>query len=138
MFHSTLIPCLLHSSEADMPQNPSDHHLGPNYPPIISLSFSCRGLFPTHFQVPHFFVTRQGPPGQEEPLELPCWAMSKMSKRCFFFDGILRHFPDSVAAALRCNAIRRTDHLKFPVPIMAPGKAPLEKSLYKTKRRGKF
>ena len=86
-----------------------------------------------------FFARARSPGGWSHSwLELPCCAMSKCSP-AFFSTAFCKISPSSVAAKLRCNAIRRTDHLKFPVPIMASAPTPpLEKSWYKTKRCDKF
>ena len=56
-------------------------------------------------------------------LEAPCCAMSKCSP-AFFSMAFCNISTTSVAAKLGCNAIRRTDHLKFPVPIMASAPVP--------------
>ena len=53
----------------------------------------------------------------------PCCAMSKCSP-AFFSMAFCNISTTSVAAKLGCNAIRRTDHLKFPVPIMASAPVP--------------
>lgn len=132
VFHSTLIPCLLHSSEADMPQNPVDHHLRPNYPPIISLSLSRRGLFPTHFRS-LIFCNKTRTPWAGGATRTPLLGNVKNVETLLFFRRHFATFPrlGCRCASLQCNSSNRS--FKVSRPNYGPGQSPARKILIQNK-----
>ena len=133
MFHSTLIPCLLHSSEADMPQNPSDHHLRPNYPPIISLYPSLVEDFFQPIFRSHIFCNKTRTPWAGGATRTPLLGNVKNVETLLFFRRHFATFPrlGCRCASLQCNSSNRS--FKVSRPNYGPGQSPARKILIQNK-----
>ena len=128
-----MIPCLLHSSDADMPQNPVDHHLRPNYSPIIYLYPSLVEDFFQPIFRSHIFCNKTRTPWAGGATRTPLLGNVKNVETLLFFRRHFATFPrlGCRCASLQCNSSNRS--FKVSRPNYGPGQSPARKILIQNK-----